>query len=689
MNKNRQIWVVCDHRVGELRCDEGQLQSLYLLPDVVTRLTALEEENISIRLLVPTFSDDEIPSLETMVPQAWSIEVFRCAVLEAVLAKRLQSANRGDLFVSSSRKLRAVAADAGLQCAPDVHSASLLLSDANPKFVHLKGEIHQLARRGDFVPFFIEKQSSGEWNALGAITQDGLAHAVVLGISVQTLALDMMREDPLLVNVDHIDKDVEEALQHIRIVCSEGRRLLAAVGPDMANDDIKVHGAHGHLLALWPDSRLLDRVNATDQFNSSNRLALARLPHEHFPHEVVKLDPDILHYLWPRCPATPQNYQETVDRYAGTAPLDASGAIVSRHYRHPDNRRAVDALVKELSDMGYCATRHSFFYDGRCLDNVIADLPGRGRFVVKADILQKLREILLRHQACEPMCGWIDPVAEILGEKWIKERGLRELHPLIARQTFERAIFLYPWYPWWKKLCPLYAIGAEIVIVGCHLDSTANFTPGFDPDTDAAPGVDDDASGIAATLSMARWFRDNYAGKLTHTVRFAFFNAEESGLIGSKAYAGHLKALNAPIRAVVCTDMIGYNSDANRIFEVHAGFTDPAVRDASVPIANGIAAWAASLGQLAPAQIYKGTTATSGADRDVYDGAINRSDHAAFHQQGYPAVVVSEDFFANLSTEPGSDPNPNYHSQSDTFLDSDYATDIVCAVAMAAKDMAS
>ena len=118
---------------------------------------------------------------------------------------------------------------------------------------------------------------------------------------------------------------------------------------------------------------------------------------------------------------------------------------------------------------------------------------------------------------------------------------------------------------------------------------------------------------------------------------------------------------------------------------VHAGYTDSAVRDASVPIANCIAAWAASLGQLAPAQVYKGTTPTGGADRDIYDGAINRSDHAAFQQQGYGAALACEDFFANLASEPGTDPNPNYHEQADTVIDVAYATDITCAVAQAVR----
>jgi Zn-dependent M28 family amino/carboxypeptidase len=237
-------------------------------------------------------------------------------------------------------------------------------------------------------------------------------------------------------------------------------------------------------------------------------------------------------------------------------------------------------------------------------------------------------------------------------------------------------------------LCPCPGWGAQIVLVGCHLDSTAASDGGYNPALDAAPGADDDASGIAATLALARYMT-NFRGKLTHTVRFCFFNAEESGMIGSKAYAAMLKASGAPVKGAVCMDMIGYNSDTARIFEIHAGYTDPTIRDASIPIANAVASWAAAIGTLAPAQIYQGTSTFGAPNRMVYDGAINRSDHASFHQQGYPAVVVSEDFFANLVSEPSDDPNPNYHRHGDTVIDSAYASDITCAVAFAVKDLAN
>lgn len=227
----------------------------------------------------------------------------------------------------------------------------------------------------------------------------------------------------------------------------------------------------------------------------------------------------------------------------------------------------------------------------------------------------------------------------------------------------------------------------SLVVVGCHLDSTAARDPGFTPARDPARGADDDASGMAALLALARHLPA--LGAPHHTVRLCFFNAEEAGLVGSRAYAASLKAGDAEIAAVVCCDMIGFNSDDLRTFEVHAGFTNPAVRDLSTPLADVVARAAARLGVLAPAQVYTGTRPTGGSDPALVDGAINRSDHASFHEQGYPAILVSEDFFPNRPGEPPADPNPNYHSDGDAVVDADYGADIVRAVSVAVLELAA
>lgn len=175
-------------------------------------------------------------------------------------------------------------------------------------------------------------------------------------------------------------------------------------------------------------------------------------------------------------------------------------------------------------------------------------------------------------------------------------------------------------------------IDAGVIVVGCHIDS------------DGGRGADDDASGMAAVLAIARHL-PSVRGELHHTVRLCFFNAEAPGLVGSRAYAAAVKAAATPVTGVICCDMIGFNSDGARTCEVHAGFTDRGVRDLSVPLAELVANGAASFGLPAPAQFFSGMIASGGDDPGRYDPAINRADHAAFHEQGYPAVLVSEDGF--------------------------------------------
>lgn len=227
----------------------------------------------------------------------------------------------------------------------------------------------------------------------------------------------------------------------------------------------------------------------------------------------------------------------------------------------------------------------------------------------------------------------------------------------------------------------------SLVVVGCHLDSTAARDPGYTPGDDPARGADDDASGMAALLAIARHLPT--LGTPHHTVRLCFFNAEEPGLVGSRAFAASLKATGAEVAAVVCCDMIGFNSDGVRSFEVHAGFTNPAVRDLSAPLADVVARAAGRFAVLAPAEIYTGTSPAGDTDPARVDGAINRSDHASFQEQGYPAVLVSEDLFPNRPGNPGADPNPRYHSNGDAVVDADYGADITRAVSVAVIELAA
>lgn len=89
------------------------------------------------------------------------------------------------------------------------------------------------------------------------------------------------------------------------------------------------------------------------------------------------------------------------------------------------------------------------------------------------------------------------------------------------------------------------------LLVGGHID-TINMSA--DPLTGRAPGANDDASGVALTLEMARVASQH---KWNQTLKFVAFSGEEQGLLGSTALAKRAKAEAWPIEAVFSNDMVG------------------------------------------------------------------------------------------------------------------------------------
>jgi len=92
-----------------------------------------------------------------------------------------------------------------------------------------------------------------------------------------------------------------------------------------------------------------------------------------------------------------------------------------------------------------------------------------------------------------------------------------------------------------------------VVIVGAHYDSV-----------DGTVGANDNATGVAATLELARSLRGS---QLLRTIRFVFFVNEEppyfqTGQMGSVVYARKLKLDHIPVSAVISLETMGYYSDA-------------------------------------------------------------------------------------------------------------------------------
>lgn len=226
----------------------------------------------------------------------------------------------------------------------------------------------------------------------------------------------------------------------------------------------------------------------------------------------------------------------------------------------------------------------------------------------------------------------------------------------------------------------------ETVIVGAHLDSTAANDAGYRPDQDPAPGADDDGSGIVALLAIAEVFvaKVRTGWQPQRTLRFAFFNGEEQGLVGSQAYARFAHASGLSVTGVLQLDMIGYNPTAPGRWEAHGGTNASLdVEARSLDLAKVLlAAGAPEDGTLDLLQIYSGRT-------EGGDPAAGRSDHASFHEYGVAAIAVSTDFFPGPeASSPEADPNPAYHSAADTLVHASPMAAIVRSVGRAAWALA-
>jgi hypothetical protein len=183
-------------------------------------------------------------------------------------------------------------------------------------------------------------------------------------------------------------------------------------------------------------------------------------------------------------------------------------------------------------------------------------------------------------------------------------------------------------------------------VIGAHFDSVPQ-----------SPGANDNATGVAAVLATARMMTEQEC--LTRGLIFVFFDQEENGLVGSRAFASELASAGRTILGAYTLDQLGWDSDGDRRMEVElpaAGMLD------------GIRASIASHGL--PVEVIETTTAGS--------------DHTAFREQGFPAAGLTEEYVSGDTT-------PHYHSSSDTFatVDLNYLASCTSVLAALVSDLVS
>jgi Zn-dependent M28 family amino/carboxypeptidase len=227
---------------------------------------------------------------------------------------------------------------------------------------------------------------------------------------------------------------------------------------------------------------------------------------------------------------------------------------------------------------------------------------------------------------------------------------LRKAGGRVREQTFEVQGSAY------KNVIALFGPEtAERVVVGAHYDTEG-----------ARPGADDNASGVAGLLELARLLGEQPPAATVELVAYSLeeppnFRTEH---MGSHVHAASLAAAEVRVRAMLALEMIGYFSDTPHSQQFPLG-----VLGWLYPTTGNFITVVGKLGQ---GRLVRGVKRAMQSAGDLPVRSINApamvtgidfSDHRSFWQQGYPAVMITDTSFYR---------NPNYHTDQDLPVTLDY-----------------
>lgn len=190
----------------------------------------------------------------------------------------------------------------------------------------------------------------------------------------------------------------------------------------------------------------------------------------------------------------------------------------------------------------------------------------------------------------------------------------------------------------------------RVIVIGAHYDTVIN-----------SPGADDNASGVAVLLELARLHAYT---RFRKTVRFVGFTLEEppffrSRHMGSRVYARSLKAGGEQIEAMLCLESVGYYTHDKRsqsfpwlVFWLRwryptTGNFITIVSNADSQSLQTLVRDALNARMNLPVETYTGPWWIPGVDW---------SDHGSFWKEGYPAVMLTDTALFR---------NPHYHRPTD------------------------
>jgi Zn-dependent M28 family amino/carboxypeptidase len=198
-------------------------------------------------------------------------------------------------------------------------------------------------------------------------------------------------------------------------------------------------------------------------------------------------------------------------------------------------------------------------------------------------------------------------------------------------------------------------LSSKYYVIGAHYDSV--------PET---YGADDNASGIAVLLELARYTMQE---KISLPVRFVAFTAEEPPTFstrhqGSKVFVKSVKEKKDEILGAIILEMVGYTSNEQTYPMILKWMGYPSKGNFIGIVGNRKSK---KFGQSIFQSFKKNAQLPVETLFVPFNGWIlvdtRLSDHSSFWDAGLPAVMITDTAFFR---------NPNYHSPQDTFDTLDY-----------------
>ncbi len=214
----------------------------------------------------------------------------------------------------------------------------------------------------------------------------------------------------------------------------------------------------------------------------------------------------------------------------------------------------------------------------------------------------------------------------------------------------------------------------DIVLIGAHYDSVFG-----------SPGANDNGSGVAALLALARRFAGTHHAR---TLRFvAFVNEEphyfQTSQMGSFVYAARCRERGDPIEAMISLETIGYYSDEAGSQKYPApglGFVYPRTGN-FIGFVGNVGSRSLLRDAIGEFRRHAQIPSEGGALPAMIPG-VGWSDQWSFWQHGYPGIMVTD-------TAPFR--YPYYHSAGDTpeKLDYDSMTRVVLGMEAVIQHLAN